>query len=113
MVANGTVCAGCCYIAIFRFPAPFLLSSSRNIRHLHYDGTMSCPRICPTRSFAAVRKRYEKDWAGAFCVITVTRTSKLTCLATLDATVLAWSWPEPWTPRSLGCENHRRILFHG
>ena len=45
MVANGTVCAGCCYIAIFRFPAPFLLSPSRNIRHLHYDGTMSLENL--------------------------------------------------------------------
>ena len=41
MVANATVCAGGCYIAIFRFPAPFLLSSSRNIRHIRYDSTMS------------------------------------------------------------------------
>ena len=86
MVANGTVFAGCCYIAIFRFRPP------SSCLHLATSGTFittaPCrPRICPTRSFAAVRKRYEKDRATAFCVIAVTRTSKLTCLATLDATL--------------------------
>lgn len=100
MVANATVCIGCCYIAIFRFPA----SPSRNIRHLRYDGTMPPEG----RLFAAVRKRYEKGWASAFCVM---RTSKLACLVTLDAT-LSGGLRESWTRRSLGCENHRRILFH-
>ena len=112
MVANATVCAGCCYIAIFRFPAPFLLSSSRNIRRLRYDGTMSARgfvRLVHLQRSANAMKRTgqcvlrdhgDEDFQADMPSYAGRHSFRMV-------------WPEPWTRRSLGCENHRRILFHG